>query len=77
MPNRKVYHVTPHAQGGWQGKVEGAARASVVAATKDEATQRTRELARHSAPSQVIVHGQDGSIQDEHTYEGDPFPPEG
>lgn len=77
MANRKVYHVTPNPGGGWQGKAEGAQRASVVADNKEEVVERTTELARNQMPSQVIIHKSDGTIQDERTYQDDPSPPEG
>ncbi len=77
MPNRKIYHVTPNPNGGWQGKAEGAERASVVSDNKEEVVERTTELARNQMPSQVIIHKQDGTIQDERTYQDDPRRTEG
>ncbi|MCY1057140.1 DUF2188 domain-containing protein [Nannocystis sp. SCPEA4] len=69
--DRKTYHVSPHAEG-WQGKVEGAQRASVVAPTKEEALQRTIELAKKQELGQVVIHKGNGRIQSERTYGKDP-----
>lgn len=33
--------------------------------------------ARLAHPSQVIIHKADGTIEDERTYDADPFPPKG
>lgn len=41
--------------------------------TKQPAIDQAREAARSiPAPSQLIIKGQDGRIQTEHTYQGDP-----
>ena len=45
--------------------------------TKAEAIARAKELAKKQALGQVIIHKQDGTIQTEHTYGKDPYPPEG
>jgi hypothetical protein len=71
MSERKVYEVKPH-QDGWQGKLQGATRASVVAETKAEALAQTKELAKAAPLGQVIVKGRDNVIQTEYTYGGDP-----
>ena len=69
---RKVYHVTKGDHGDWQGRLVGAARASVSAGTKAEAVSRTVELARESKPAQVVIHKETGGIQSERTYGADP-----
>lgn len=71
MTDRTKYHVGPHPEG-WQGKAEGAQRASVVAPTKEEAVRRTVEIAKGKEPSQVLIRGQNGQIQTEWTYGRDP-----
>lgn len=77
MTQRKTYEVSPHPDG-WQGKVQGGQRASVVTPTKVEATRETTSLAKnHDGPSQVIIKGADGRIQSERTYRQDPYPPKG
>ena len=77
MSDRKVYHVVPRPDGAWAGEGEGAKRASVVGDTKAEVLERTIEIAKEHPLSQVIVHKQDGVIQEEHTYGEDPYPPKG
>lgn len=44
---------------------------------KDDAVQAGRKAARADQPSQLVVRGEDGKIQDESTYTDDPYPPEG
>src|SRR3712207_803329 len=70
---RKTYHVTRRSDGGWTVKFEGAKRASSVHRTKREATRRGVELARAYAPSSLIIHKRDGTIQQQHTYDA-PLP---
>lgn len=74
--SRKTYHVSPHPKG-WQVKPENAERANRVVDTKAEAVQLGRELAKAQELGQLVVHKQDGTIQTEHTYRQDPFPPAG
>lgn len=66
---RKVYHVSTHEQEGWKVEAEGAARATSVHATKQEAVSAARTLAQNQAPSRVVVHKQDGTFQTDYTYE--------
>lgn len=74
---RKVYHVSPRPEGGWQVKAENASRASNVQKTKVEAVEQAKELAKGAPEGQVIIHKKDGTIQTEHTYHNDPYPPKG
>jgi hypothetical protein len=76
MADRTNYHVT-HVNGHWQGKKEGAERASITAEKKDEAVAKTIELAKRNQPSSVRIHHLDGTIEDERTFKDDPFPPRG
>ncbi len=75
--SRKKYHVTKSEDGTWKGTTQGGQRASVVADTKAEAVRQTIELAKKQQDSQVIIHKQDGKIQEERTYGNDPNPPKG
>lgn len=77
MSNKERIHVTQRPDGQWQGKKEGAERASVVSSTQREAINRSIEIAKNRGEAQVIIHGTDGKIRDEHTYGSDPFPPKG
>ncbi|WP_192822243.1 DUF2188 domain-containing protein [Rufibacter sp. LB8] len=67
MAERKVYHVTK-TEAGWEGKQEGGQRASVTGSTKAEVVQKTIEIAQNHASSSVIIHTQDGKIEEERTY---------
>jgi hypothetical protein len=75
--SRKTYHVVHRPDGSWAGELEGAKRASTVGETKAEVLERTIEIAKEHPLSQVIVHKQDGTFQEERTYGSDPFPPKG
>ena len=74
---RRTYHVTPNDDGGWKVKAEKADRASSAHGTKAEAVERAKELAKDQRPGQVVIHRRDGTIETEHTYGQDPYPPEG
>jgi hemerythrin superfamily protein len=66
-----TYHVEP-ADRGWKVLKEGATRASATFETKPDATARGRELAKGQTRGRLVVHGKDGRIQDEFTYERHP-----
>jgi len=68
--------VTPRTDGDWNVREENASRASSNHDTKADAIARAKELANKHALGQVIIHKQDGTIQTEHTYGKDPYPPE-
>jgi hypothetical protein len=44
---------------------------------QDDAIKAGREEAKAAQPSQLVVHGTDGKIRDEWTYQDDPYPPAG
>ena len=77
MTKRKNYHVTPGTEGGWKVKEEKASRASSSHDTKAEAVGRAKELAKNQELGQVVIHKKDMTIQTEHTYGKDPYPPKG
>ena len=59
----------PRVNGGWKVQAEGADRASSVHRTKPEAVAAAKELAKHRAPSQLLVYKKDGlEVQEEQTY---------
>ncbi|WP_179749260.1 DUF2188 domain-containing protein [Microlunatus parietis] len=72
--DRTVLHVVPRS-GHWH--VEKDEVGVATSDTKEKAVELAREAAGRSKPSQVVVHGEDGQIQDEFTYQDDPFPPRG
>ena len=65
---KNKYHVTRRPDGNWQGKLEGAERASVVRETKAEAQQATIDMAKNAGNASVIIHGINGRFQEERTY---------
>ena len=71
---RTQYHVVPDGDG-W--KVEHGSTTKSRHSTKGEALDAGRSTAKANTPSQLIVHTSDGKIEDEFTYEGDPYPPAG
>ena len=75
---RTKYHITKTKEG-WHSKKEGAQRASDTGSTKEEVVKKAIERAKKQGDSSVIIHKQDGKIQEERTYpkSSDPFPPEG
>jgi hypothetical protein len=72
MAKRDI-HVVPH-EDGWATKKEGASRAGSVHDTKAEALEQAREQARRERV-EVVIHRQDGRIQDSDSYGNDPLPP--
>jgi poly(hydroxyalkanoate) granule-associated protein len=62
-----AYHVVPHDEG-WAVEKEGAARATSVHGTKAEAVSAGRERAKSGASGRLVIHRQDGTIQDSFTY---------
>jgi poly(hydroxyalkanoate) granule-associated protein len=65
---RTTYHVVPREEG-WAITKEGAARATSLHDTKNEAVDAARELAREQVPSMLVIHKKDGTIQDTSTYD--------
>jgi hypothetical protein len=72
MKKRRVYHVTPDGEGGWDVKAEGAQRSSGHFEIKADAIVRGKELAKSGPLGQIKIHKRDGKIQTEHTYGNDP-----
>jgi poly(hydroxyalkanoate) granule-associated protein len=54
---------------GWAVTLSGAPNALGVYPTKDEALEAARALASAQAPSQLVVHRKDGTVQDTLSYE--------
>ncbi len=73
--SRKNVHVTPHPDGGWQTKREGASRAGSRHSTQGAAIERAREQAIRER-SEVVIHRPDGTIRDSDSYGSDPNPPQ-
>jgi hypothetical protein len=64
---RKAYHVV-FARHGWKVSAEDVSREPTQHATKEDAVAEATELARAAEFGQVIVHGVDGSIEEEYTF---------
>lgn len=75
MGKRAVYHVTPATQGGWNVKEVGNERGSGHHGSKEAAVSQAKGLAKSAPLGQVVIHKGDGTIQTEHTYGKDPYPP--
>jgi DNA modification methylase len=76
MSKRKTYDVSPKGSQ-WTVKERGATRAVGNFDKKADAVQRAREVAKNQPISQVVIRKLDGTIQTEHTYGKDPYPPKG
>ena len=63
----KKYHITK-TEDGWQGKAQGGQRASKVGATKKKVLDDMREMAKRQGNVSLIIHKEDGTIQEERTY---------
>lgn len=73
MP-RKEHHVVPNPNGGWDGKRDGAKRASVHTDTKAEAERLTRQISQNQG-TELVIHGKDSKIQRSDSHGNDPCPP--
>jgi len=73
---KNKYHVTQRPDGKWQGKQEGADRASVVRENKSVARKETIDIAKNKGDASVYIHGRDGKFQEERTYPRSQDPPE-
>jgi hypothetical protein len=76
MSERAIYDVIPRGER-WAVKGRGAKRAVGVFDDKKDAVRRAKDIAKRWVESQVVIRKQDGTIQTEHTYGTDPFPPRG
>ncbi|NSW76934.1 MAG: DUF2188 domain-containing protein [Candidatus Atribacteria bacterium] len=72
---RNILHVVPHEKKGW--RINMPEKGDKIFATKKEAVKEAISIARTSQPSQLVIHGRDGKIQEERTYGRDPYPPRG
>lgn len=61
------YHITKD-DDKWKFKKEGAERATLVAETKEDAISEMREFMADKTGS-VKIHKEDGTIQEERTYQ--------
>lgn len=71
---RAQFHVV---SAGNRWKVEHDGRTVSEHQAQEEAIRAARKEAQAKQPSQLLVHGRDGQIEEESTYQDDPFPPRG
>lgn len=64
---RRVWRVSRHGKR-WTVKRDGAVRAMKTFGSKDEARAAATRVARANAPSRVVVHRADGTVQRETEY---------
>jgi len=76
MSKRQTYHVTSSKEG-WNVKREGAQRPAKIFHNKEDAVDFGKEKAKNQPLGQIVIHKKDGTIQTEHTYRKDPYPPKG
>ncbi len=62
-----IYHVRSR-DDGWAVEAQGAKQASSTHKNKRQAVKAARALAADHAPSQLVIHRADDSVQKEHTY---------
>jgi hypothetical protein len=66
VPKKKQFSVLPTASD-WV--ITQAGQMLEAFDNKDNAVERARQLARHEGPSQLRIHGRNGRLQEEHTYD--------
>ena len=67
----RVLHLVPN-DGDWVLREEGSHQNLTSHGTKKEALSAAREVAQASAPSRLVVHRADGTVQDQVHYEPEP-----
>lgn len=77
MSNQNSRDVVPNADGGWDVKAPGGARASAHTDTQADAIARAKEIVHNAGGGEVRIHGRDGKIRDSDTVApgNDPNPP--
>lgn len=66
----RVFHVAPNDEG-WVITIEGEDEYAGTHDTKKEAVSAARKTAKEHAPSQLVVHKQDRSVQESFSYDAD------
>ncbi|MCF6139008.1 DUF2188 domain-containing protein [Pseudalkalibacillus berkeleyi] len=65
----KIFHVVPNEEKNkWDIKIEGRDHAEKTFDKKDIATDEARKLADEARPSQVVLHRENGEIEDVSKY---------
>lgn len=71
---KKEHHVVPNPAGGWDVERNGAERPSHHFNTKQAAIDKARDISRNQG-TELVIHGQDGKIQQKDSHGNDPCPP--
>ncbi len=74
MAKKRDIEISPHEDGGWQVKRQGAKRASSKHDRKSDADSAARPMARRDKV-ELVIKGKDGRIQDKDSFGNDPHPP--
>jgi len=77
MSNRKRVWVSPDGKDGWNVKTQGKSKAAANFEDKSDAIAKAKDIAKNAPTGQVIIQKKNGTIQTEHTYKNDPYPPKG
>lgn len=72
--SKRSAHVIPSLGGGWAVRKAGAARASKIFDTQQDAEAYARDLAKREH-MELYVHRRDGTIREKNIYRNDPLSP--
>jgi Uncharacterized protein conserved in bacteria (DUF2188) len=72
---RTIVHIPPYGHGMWQIKLGNESKYHSVYGDKYTAAETGRALAKSRSPATLVVHQEDGTVEYEFTYVGDPVPP--
>ena len=76
VKQRFVTHVFKRGEE-WIVRTAGATQPISTHPTKGEAVRAAVSMAHENEPSQVKIHKEDGTFEEERTFGDDPFPPKG
>ncbi|QHA91475.1 DUF2188 domain-containing protein [Bacillus sp. N1-1] len=65
---KTTYHVQSGKTKSWEIKKEGAKQATKTFETKEEAYQFGRQICDENRPSELVVHQENGQIEDRSLY---------
>ena len=69
MSDRRVYHIVPHADGGWAVTQAGSPVPIVAFHSKDAAVAFAEKLAAATRPSSLVVYDAQNAIEREAEYQ--------
>ncbi len=71
---RQSHHIVHNRNGGWDVRRGGSERSSGHFDIKDDAVDAGREISRNQG-TELVIHGEDGRIQQSDSHGHDPNPP--